>query len=181
GLTRGPRLAGGKTGPRNLAEHRASDDIAWRAEIRLVEQVENVSPQPPLVAPGHRHTFADREIGAAERRTDHGIAAERAEAGYGYQRRRIEPLVHRADDRDRSGAVGAHGVRQAVERTVARDDVERIAALRLDDGRQLPAARQRVPAERKFVGRADDESVPGVEIGPSALVGNVVTTLDGEA
>ena len=77
--------------------------------------------------------------------------------------------------------VGTHAVRHAVQTAVAGHDVHGIAALRLDDRGKLPAARQDVPRERQSVGRAEDESVAGIEIRQAVLVGNVVAVLDGKA
>ena len=77
--------------------------------------------------------------------------------------------------------VGPDGVRHSVERAVARDDVDGIAALRLHDRGELPAASQGMTGERQLVGGAEHEPVTGVEVRQAVLVRDVVAVLDGEA
>ena len=116
-----------------------------------------------------------------ERRADDRRSAKVAEAIDGHEDRRIEPPIGRADDADGPGEVWTHGVRHAVESAVARHDVDGIAALRLDDRRDLPSATQRVARERQVVDGAEDESVARIEVRQPVFVGNVVAVLDGEA
>ena len=55
-----------------------------------------------------------------------------------------------------------------------------IAALRLDDRRDLPAARPRVAVEGQLLRRAQDETMARIEVGEAVLVGDVIAVLDVE-
>src|SRR6185369_1460547 len=165
----------------NLSERRTSDDVPWWTQVGVVEQVEDVGTELETGSCAWLKILDDRQVGVMERRADHDVAAEIAESIHGNEHRCVEPLIHTADDAHRSGHVWTHGIRRAVETAVARDDVDRIAALRLDDCRQLPAAYQRVTGEWQFVCTAEHEPVPGVEVGQPVLIADVVAVLNGKA
>ena len=103
------------------------------------------------MTPAGPRVLDQRDIRVVETRSDDDVAPQIAEMIGGHEHRRIEPSVHRADDPDRSGDIGTHGVRHAVQTAVAGHDVHGIAALRLNDRGNLPSARQDVPRERQGV------------------------------
>src|SRR6185503_10601773 len=118
-LSRRSRLARGEAGARDLAERRASDHVAGRSEVGVVEEVEGIRAQAQAVAVPHGQRLRDRQVRVDEAGADHHVAAQVAETIDGGERRRIEPLVHRPDDSNGAYQVGAHAVRHAVEGAAA--------------------------------------------------------------
>ena len=147
----------------------------------MVEHIEDVRTQPQPVALGQRHALGDRrsvlrKLGPITTLRPRVPKRGAATKGDGSNHWSTLPMMEIGPV-----DVGTDGVRHAVERTVARDDVEGVAALRLDDGRDLPPSGQRMSAGRELVYCAEHESMSGVEIGQTVLAGNVVTVLDGKA
>src|SRR5262249_34200559 len=93
----------------------------------------------------------------------------------------IEPTFRITDAPDRPCYIGSERVGQAGYRAVARHDINRIAALRLDDGAQLPTLDKWVAAERQFIYRTADDAVPYVEIRKAAVATQVIAVLNDDA
>ena len=112
-LPRRSGFAGRQARPRDLAERRAADDVAGRAEVGVVEEIEHVDAelQTRALRPAARSSLTDRSV-LWKAGSDHDVPAEIAEAVDGHEHRRIEPLVDRADDADRAVEIRTHGVRQ---------------------------------------------------------------------
>src|SRR5262245_17129061 len=145
----------------------------------MVEKIEDVDAELHSRARTCGHVLDDRKIRVVEAWSGDGVARQVSEAVDCGERRRIEPPIDRSDDLDWSRQIRTNGVGCSVETAVAGDDVDGIAALRLDDGRKLPAARERVPLEGQFIGCSEDESVTRIEVGEPILAGKVVAVLNG--
>ena len=76
----------------------------------MVEDIERIGTQLHANPARHRERLHDRQIGVDEGRADHDVAAEIAEPVDGRERRRVEPLIHRADDPDRTGLTSGRTV-----------------------------------------------------------------------
>src|SRR4029079_3967612 len=114
----------------------------------MVEGVEHVRLQLYFRSRRQRDSFGDRDVQRLEARTDDGIAFEISEAVDRYENRRVEPLVDVTNDADRSSHIGTDCIRHSGQSAVARHDVQRAAALELEDRRNLPVPENRVWAER---------------------------------
>src|SRR5262245_10307313 len=71
-LPRGAAFAGRKARPRDLAERGAADDVAWRAEVGVVEQIEDVRANLKADT-SVLHGLADRQVGVVKGRTNHHV------------------------------------------------------------------------------------------------------------
>src|SRR4051812_7831824 len=78
-LPRGAGLAGRESRARNPPEHRAADDVAGLAQVRVVKKVEELGPQlePQVVA--EPHEFDERKICVVERGADDDVSAQTPE------------------------------------------------------------------------------------------------------
>src|SRR6185295_13715995 len=105
-LPRRTRFSRWQARSRDLAERRAADDVAGWTEVRMVEQVEDIEPELDAGASPEALVLHERQVRIVEGGPDQRISAEIAEAIHGRERRRVEPLVHRADDANRSDEIG---------------------------------------------------------------------------
>ena len=92
--------------------------------------------------------FHDCKIGVTKTRSDYDVAAEASEARHCREYRSIEPMLDAVNRGDRSGYVGPEGVTDPIHGAVTGDDVNRAAALKLNDRRQLPTVKHPITAER---------------------------------
>src|SRR6267378_7925936 len=100
-LPRRAGVAGREARIANHAERRAADcrDAARLAEVRLVEQVEDLEAELHARRAGHLHVLDDRQVGVAESRADDGVPREISE-----MRHTIRRVREREDRRRGAGA-----------------------------------------------------------------------------
>src|SRR5262245_30945657 len=92
------RLTGRQARPGDPAERGAADDVARRAEVGMVEQVEHVGAKLQPRAGCKPHVLDDREVCVVESRADYDVPPQVAETIHGHEHRWIEPLIDGADD-----------------------------------------------------------------------------------
>src|SRR4029078_13528188 len=117
--------------PGDLAEGWAADDVARRAEIRMVEEGEHVDAALETALLRWPSGLADRQIRVSEARSNDHVPPQISKAVDGHEDSGGAPTVHRTDEADWSCEIRANGVRRAGQAGVARHDIHRIAALRL--------------------------------------------------
>src|SRR5262249_60507576 len=127
---------------------RAAHDVAWLAEVRMVEEVEELHPELYLYLLTESGVLDDRKIRVIEPWSWHDVAAQSTETGHGREGRRVEPAIRVTNDIDRPGEIGSHCVCHTVDRAIAGDYVERVAALNLENCCQLPSLKKPVSPER---------------------------------
>jgi len=163
-LPRRSRLTCLKSRTRNLAKGRSSDDISGRAKVWMIEKIKKLSPKLHVKGFVDLGIFHDCEVRIIKTRSDNDIAAKATEARHRHEHRGIEPLLDAADPRDRPRYVGPERVADPIHRAVTGHDVDRTAALKLNDRSQLPALKELITAERQVVDSVEDESVARVKI-----------------
>src|SRR5215471_2467892 len=148
-LPRRPCLSGWKTSSRDLTERRASDDVARRTKVRVIEQVEDVGAELQPRVSNRTDVLDHRQVHVVESRPDHNVTAEIAETVDGDEHGRIEPLIDGTDDVNRARGIRPYGIGRPVDAARGRHDVDGISTLTLRDDGQLPPARQHVAGERQ--------------------------------
>src|SRR5262245_21242096 len=173
---------------KGCASHRGN--TPWLPKVRMVEEVEDLSPELDTQALGNRGVLEDREIHVFEVWPGDDISAqvakvEHAAARYRQRKNRAggtetgggrncdtriadgvrEPQVGTdfADNVDRADQVWSESHRPG-EAVDAGDDVDRVATLQLGDAGNLPTFDQAIAFEGQFVKPVDDEPIAGVEI-----------------
>src|SRR6185369_12137203 len=120
------------------------------------------------------------EIHVTKAGADNHIASEIAEARDRSKGGGIEPAIHTTENYNRPRDIWPHRVCHSIDLAVRGDDVNRIAALRLNYGGKLPALFHAVASEWQLVNRARDEAVTRVEVRQSAITSQVVAVLHGD-
>src|SRR5262245_28593852 len=116
----------------NPAECRRADNVPRLPEVRVVENVEELSPELRAQALADLRIFGNRKIHVVEARPDDHVAAKAAEARDCRKDRGVEPAVYLADDVNRTSHIRPERIGHSVDVVDAGDDVDRVAALRLD-------------------------------------------------
>src|SRR5262245_23910851 len=100
----------------------------------MVEEIKEFRPEFDEFIFGQLGPFDNREIGIVEGWSNHNIAPQTPKTIDGNdERRSIEPLVGRAENRDWTVHVRANGVIAASKGGVVDHNRDRVAALRLHD------------------------------------------------
>src|SRR5215813_742923 len=173
---------------KGCASHRG--DTPWLPKVRMVEEVEDLSPELDTQILGYPGGLEDREIRVFEVWSGDDIPAQAAkveDAAARYRQRKDRAggtetgggrnCDPRVADRVREPQVGAdiadnvyradqvrserHRPGEAVD---VGDDVDRVSTLQLCDAGKLPAFDQSIAFEGQFVKPVDDEPMAGVEI-----------------
>jgi hypothetical protein len=177
-------VSGGETGVADDSESGAAgyEGEVGIAEVRLVEDVEELGAELEVHALGEFGVFDDGEIGVQESRAGNGVASEIAEvasgcvggigAGNGKGIDVAEPVARPAGGGNGADQVGTKGAEAggSGELGDGGDDIERIAGLDLGHQAELPAIEQARLVKRELIEAADDETVPDIEVGESAVV-----------
>src|SRR5262245_41355210 len=143
----------------------------------MVKEVEELGQKLRTQSLAERNVLSDRKIHVIEPWPDDNVAAQVAEAGNRSEYRSVEPTLDATDDVDRTGHIGTQCVRYSIERAVARDDVDGVAALHLGDPGKLPAIEEPVDGKWQFVDKADDDAVARVEIRKATITSEVIAVL----
>src|SRR5262249_52336700 len=159
------------------AECRRADDVARLPEVRMVEKVEELGAELRARGLADLRILDDRKINVVEARPDDHVASQTAEARDSHKDGGIEPTVYVADDVNRTRNIGPERAGHTVDHAVGGNDVDRVAALRLDYRSELPALDVPVAFDRQFINRAQDETVARVEVRQSAVTTQVVAVL----
>lgn len=176
-LPRRSGLTGGKTGTRDLPEGGSSNDGPRWAKVCMIKQVEEFSPKlhPNFFA--HSGVFDDGKIDVIKTRTNNHVSSQVTEARNSGEHRSVEPTLNTAGGHDRSSDIWPECVGNAVNRAVTRNNVDRTAALRLNNNRQLPSFQQPAPAQWQVIYSAEDEPVARIKIRKPAISFQIVTVL----
>jgi hypothetical protein len=122
----------------------------------VVEDVEHIGLQLNPSLAGQRQLPGNGDVRVDKARSDDDVAAQGAEPVDRRERRGIEPAIRRAENANRPDDVGPDDVGDPGQAAVAGDDVDRVAALRLNDDGDLPAARKDMAAEGQHRHGTDD-------------------------
>jgi len=114
----------------------------------MVEQVESFRAKLECHVLTQRRILHQREVDITEAWPDHDIAAQVTEAWHRRENARVEPAIHATDSLDRTIYIRAERVRQAVDRSIAGDDVHGVAGLNLHNRSQLPTSDNSILFER---------------------------------
>src|SRR5262245_54940016 len=163
-LARGAGFTGWEARVGDPAKVRGADTGARLPEVRVVEKVKELGPELRAHPFPDLRILDDRSIHVVEARPDDHVAAQVPEAPDGRKDRRVEPAVYVADDIYRTGDVWPERVGHSVDGADAGNDVDRVAALRLDYRGELPTLDELVTFDRQFINRAQDEAVACVEV-----------------
>src|SRR2546429_9187954 len=130
----------------------------------MIKNVEELREELEANSVADCHVLNDGEICVVKCWPDDHVAAQVPKACDRRKYRSIKPCVGAAQNTDRPAHVRSECAGHTIDRAVGSDNVYRVTALRLHDGRKLPAFNESIAVKWQFIDCADYESMPNIKV-----------------